>query len=541
MKNSVSKAIRFCKSPAGVVLGISLLFLICSLFFTHRTRPYNSDDVTWQLIVHTWTPSNGHDVTLGSSDNFVSKIPYFYLFEKVFSSSRKLILLEATVFAVIGFCLFYISALYFMRKAKIAWTFSNLVPILWLASLGFSFSQLLLNPIWRGVELGISFFLFMIFSKYCQNELNPLKNIRNKTVSLLLAVFLGLMIYSDPYFLYFALGPLGIFTCVLYVLRRITGRQVIFLLGLVAASLVFAKAVDMLSHYMNIRMATTYPIEFISFEKLWGNIALSIQALLVIVGANFFGQKVVGIATLGALLNAGVLGYIAIRHWKEVAVARTHKVWGSDRLWAFFFVCLSLFAIVIYTISTVSVDLSTYRYFAIVVYAITLYLCLTLNSIKSQIKFIVVGVLLLSSIVNLYLSWRGVQGYQQPGARGNTANQLNYALIGQMKQRGLTKGYANYWQAGINTYLSKNEVLFLPVLCPNGETVPFHWLIDESRFKFTAKQSFYILDPDLPDPYPCSVEQITQQFGQPIETLTIANKKVLIFNYDIYTRFRPGA
>lgn len=219
-------------------------------------------------------------------------------------------------------------------------------------------------------------------------------------------------------------------------------------------------------------------------------------------------------------------------HWQ-----RPQKL-SLPQWWLLFFAALAALNVATYTVSTVSVDLSTYRYLIVVVLVAILFLSIFMDQLKTW-RPAYVGLIVVAIIGNLALSFKGTTGFLQAGAQGNRGNAINMEIISAVTAKGLTKGYGNYWQGIINTYLSNYSVEFLPVVCPGGETVPFKWLLPEERFTKTADSSFYILDPDLPDPFPCSQEQIAQQFGEPREVLTVRNKTILIYDYDIYQKMKP--
>jgi hypothetical protein len=112
-------------------------------------------------------------------------------------------------------------------------------------------------------------------------------------------------------------------------------------------------------------------------------------------------------------------------------------------------------------------------------------------------------------------------------------NEGNFALIGRIKKLGLTKGYVNYWDGDINTYLSKNAVDFLPVTCSENKTIPYYTLIDGNRFIEPSARTFYLIDPKYKSPATCLGKYVIAQFGRPSQIVHMFGKTLLIYNHDL--------
>jgi hypothetical protein len=119
-------------------------------------------------------------------------------------------------------------------------------------------------------------------------------------------------------------------------------------------------------------------------------------------------------------------------------------------------------------------------------------------------------------------------------ARAAAPNAGNYALINEIKKLGLTKGYVNYWDGAINTYLSDGSIKFLPVVCTDHDrTVPYYLLVDSTLYTRRAAKTFYLVDPTFTMPANCSERQILAQFGKPQQTVRMHRKTILVYNHDL--------
>ncbi|HEX7096226.1 MAG TPA: hypothetical protein VF183_10110, partial [Acidimicrobiales bacterium] len=115
-------------------------------------------------------------------------------------------------------------------------------------------------------------------------------------------------------------------------------------------------------------------------------------------------------------------------------------------------------------------------------------------------------------------------------------NAGDLAVVAELKERGLVRGYGDFWNANLITYFGDGELDVLPVTCNGGTSVPFVWFVDRSRFEDRGRpRSFYIAE-DRPDLTACSGDDATTQFGPPIDTFVAGGRTILVFDYDIGER-----
>lgn len=537
-----NKLHRGLLSPQLIVLGLSIILILFSLYCTHHIRPYDSDDVSWQTILLSWRPSHGNTVYLGGSDNYILRVPFFALLGHFFSPSRRLLYIEAASLAIINFVLFYIASLYFIKKLKIKLTYYNLLPFLWLASFGYYFTQMFLNTNLRSFEIGLSFVAFMLVAKVYFGELNPLKTWLSKIVTIVLTFIASALVFNDPYFLYFTLAPIAIFFIFTYILKKVNRSQLLSILGVVLFSFIFAKLIGHLILKLGITIPANEPLQFVSFSGLFNNISLALHSILIIFGADFFGLKVTSFLAVSAVFNLSLL--VAIFYFiKRLNLYNKYResrdsLSPSD-LWMAFFGLLGIFVAIVYVASSLDFDINTYRYFIMMVFAFILFMVLFIGTRKKSNLLMLV--LLLSIVMNIGVSVVNAKGKNVNlplTNQTNKANAENYTIINAVEKLDLTKGYGSYWDGDINTYLSGNKVQFLPVSCNNGQTEPFYWLINSRLFAQSASRSFYIIDPDFANPPTCSENQAIQQFGKPAFTLNVYDKKILVYNYDLQSKMQ---
>lgn len=530
------------KSPAFIMLIASLVVLTVNILYIGKIRPFNSDDLYWQQVVRTWQPFSGDILYLGTKDIFVEQVPFFDLMEHLFSPSRKLLIFEAVALAVLAFIFFYTASLYFMRKIKIKPTYFNLLPFVWLASFGYPLVQNYLNSSWRTFEVGLSFLVFMAVAAVIYKDINPFRTAWTKLLLAFSIVFVGILIYSDPYFTFFTIGPLVLLMSTLFLLKKIDRVQLLTLSIGLAISFIIAKLIEASHKLIGIEIAMDTPSQFVDFENIVTNIVTAFHGQLLIYGADFFGKPVASTATVVGLINALILLIIVYRTYTVSVRLKKPTVFrlSLDQWWIAFFAGVVIFVFLVYSVSTL-VTIGNYRYYIISVYCSVTLLAIAMGLSKNKpFKLITGSLLILAITANLSYTMLTNSVKEQWDVKDNIGNSLNYEIIRAVESRGLEKGYASYWQGNVNTYLADNRTTFLQSLCmPDGKTAQFMWLIDGKQFSREASRSFYIIDPDYPEPPICTKEQLIAQFGQPREIAYVRNKTILIFDYDISLKMKP--
>lgn len=534
-------------SSVGLTLLFSLFLLSVSLYLAHKTRSYNSDDVSWQVILKTFNPiSHDNAIALGSSNNHWSKLPFFWLTENVFDSSRKLLFLQSYTLAVSSFVLYFFSAVYFLKRLKVKMTFKNLLPIAWLGSFGFAYAELYLNPIWRGFELGLCFALIALVAMYLRDELHPFKNLLTKSVFIIGASLMGVVLFSDVSLVYFFIGPLLAWVVWLRLKGAVSNKKLTGLLLFLGISYVTSKLSGLIFASQGLKMAVEYPVQFIDFGGLPNNILIGMHGILTIFGADPSGKYPFSMVALGALVNLLLLSWLLVTIFaNRDALKKGFLRPTLDSSWVAFLVAMPAFVFSLYVLSTVSVGtVTTYRYLIVVAMAVPILLAYYLAKKPNNIITILVIVsialnLTLSVFFNNRFLVRGTIDNMVAGQQSNTenaSNSLNFRIIDKLKDAGVHKAYANYWQAGINTYLSNGDVEVLPITCEYNKTIAFTWLVDLKRFGLLSDKTAVVLDPDVSSPATCSRKSLVKQFGIPSQEIKDGNKRILLYDYDLFTK-----
>jgi hypothetical protein len=118
---------------------------------------------------------------------------------------------------------------------------------------------------------------------------------------------------------------------------------------------------------------------------------------------------------------------------------------------------------------------------------------------------------------------------------GVNPNQAELRLVETVQDRGLVRGYGDFWNANIVTYLSGYTLDVVPVGCRDTRTESFVWFVDSTRFRSRAPRSFYVSE-ERPGLGTCPLDQVLAQFGPPIDQITVGAREILVYDYDIGQR-----
>jgi hypothetical protein len=117
------------------------------------------------------------------------------------------------------------------------------------------------------------------------------------------------------------------------------------------------------------------------------------------------------------------------------------------------------------------------------------------------------------------------------------------AVISTLEDRGLTRGYASYWDASSPTWVSDDRLMILPVAedaqCGSPSTAGA-----VCQWSFNSESSWFIPKPNtttfiLVDPEGIYVPITPSQaiFGRPHDVVSVGDLRVYVYDYDVATRF----
>lgn len=535
-KNITRASSRFLRKPGNIwlVFSVVLALTVLGLYSLHSVRSYTSDDVTLQSFLT--LSSEGDAPTHITNDTFILKIP-FYLFIELFSLSPRQSLGGAVfLFAVLNLVLFFIALKYFLKRFGVTRRADLVLPIIYLLGLGYYFLMLFMVPNLRNFEIGISFFSVMLVARFLDHK--PPQRVRLKHYALYtIAIFsFSLFILDDPYFLFATILPVACF--VLFLLyrnrsaRREKNKQAWIMLAILGSSIILYKLLSKAFTTLFNFSIDEIPLTFINFDAFPKMVWSGVGSVLKLFNANFFGKVATDPQTAVSLLNFAIIGIIVLLIC--FFLANKQRLRKADP-WMVFFALQPLIIFSLYISNQASTFDDTYRYLVVVPF----YICILLPVFMSELntaKKIIINVLLACALVGNTITLPSIA---QAEHKHNIKNESNYMLLDTVKQKGYTKGYAGYWTANINSYLSAGEVSILPYVCDEGIARTFLWLVDENRFNTPSDRSFIVLDVSGRETPQCTDKQVAKQFGEPLLAIRIREQVVYFYDYDIGKKLLP--
>ncbi len=533
-KNAQQRIIRLW------IPAISILILVVCLALSFHIRAFNSDDVAWQNALISWRPFQGHTL-YWSPDTWVLKIPIYLIVEHIFGLTRRAVFVEAAIFSVANFILFYYSAVYFLKKITGKVEPISVIPLVWLASFGFTFTRLFLNTNLRSIEIGLSFLLFMLVVKLYNRDFDNLRFAWKIFITVITCLSIGLLIYNDPYFLYFTVIPITIYSAVIFFTNPYYRKLVIFFMAAILTSLISWKIFSKVGSIAGIKILPQQ-VMFVSFDHLFAQIALSIQSILMVFGADFTGRAALNIVTIGFLANLSLLLIVISAIWRQAKfnLSDMKNRISEAQLWKSFFSFTPVFIIIIYCLSSIATA-NTYRYLVLLPFFAVIILCIRISEASEYVQKVITFIVLSGVLINIGTCFVMEFRPSIVGEGVNKANSQNYELISILSKNSLKKGYSQYWEGNINSYLSMGSVNILPTVCLNGMEQQFTWMINSALYQSHVKRSFYVIEDDPAASTPqCELDKLRIQFGAPQQVLLTSNTMILVYNYDIGTKLLPG-
>lgn len=521
---------EFCTSPAGIVLACSLAVLTAMLLITHHFKAYSSDDVVWQNALLWWRHAGADTYYSDGAASFIAKAPLFWLLGLAIPPSRALLFIESAGLVLANMVIVFYCVLFFMRKWGIHARYDTLLPFVWVASFGWYMTQLLLIPNLRNVEIGAIFLLYTACAKVYYGDWTLRRSTRGVAFGLLGSALTGIAVLHDQYILYFGVAPVILFSAYLAWCDPARRVRMAAVIGYTGIGVILSKLFTKLAIAAGISLPSGAPAAFVPFEKLPDSITAALHSLFIIFGADFWGKTITKPLTIMYLCNAFVLGALlwGVAHWLRQAGGKKMQ---DTRRWICFFAATFAGSLALYAVSTMSIGTSTYRYLILLPFIGLVLLPAVIANSTERARRLITALLLAAVLLNVgafTLRPRAVIGTVV-----NQANADNYAVLRVLTAHHLTKGYANYWDANINSYLSKGTIDVVPVICDSQAYKPLRWLDTESQITKQSSRSFLILNPQFIGQGLCDAHTTATILGTPQETITVNSTRILIYGHDV--------
>lgn len=298
-------------------------------------------------------------------------------------------------------------------------------------------------------------------------------------------------------------------------------------LGLAAA------AGELIYRFLLPQTISYHPISttFVDLDSAGANLQLLVRGLLDLFGAAPVpGKNIYSLATVWWAVKLGLLGIVFLGPLWLLSQWRHLESDFLRLLIIVFSVSLALRTLV-YVFTGISAEaITTNRYFISVslvgLSAMLLYFGQHWRRLPTHSGALAVAAIL-------------VVGSPLSTARPDAPSEHQH-IAGFLERHHLQYGYATYWNAGVLTALSDNNVQVRQVLLRSGGTIlPFKWLSSGDWYQGdpNLKESFLLLRGDERN---FDLYKLKPLLGGPIRTENFGNYRVLVYPFDIAQRLGWG-
>lgn len=548
-QSSGDRAARVWVSWLPFVTGFVLLSV--GLLNVHLHKEYTSDDVAQQVMLRSVTTGGGVHRLYESGDSFIVHFPLYWLINLLSYGTRSGLLVTVYVLGVVGYALFFAAASWLLNREgtddlRSRDGFGVLAPLLWPVLLGSSFLVFLANPNLRNVEIGVAFgCLALAIGQFSRDRL-PAPTWRNCTLAGAGVVLLGLFFYSDPYLEYVFFGPLAALSGLSWLRQR---RRHVLLLPM---AFVGAAALTVYGWRAGLQaagfIARPVATDVIAPTAIPAKVSVTASRLLAVFNADLTDAPARVMPTLLHALYLVPLVLLFVAH-RDAGVRRSLR---ESFVHKFLLVQIAA-TVALYVLSTNAVDETTSRYLVVVPFSAAVLAAVVVNrhTDRRRAKFlaltatVVFGALTLGQNITALATWREPTPTAVSGNHGNPGNVVNAKIVAAARANGLNKGYADYWDANVNTFFSKDDVQFLPVTCSaDNRVAPYYWLLDTYRLNRPASRTFFLRHTRRElsaSAGSCGAPgRLARQFGEPSKVIHVTRGiDLYIYDGDILTAM-PG-
>lgn len=499
------------------LLGLALASLM--MLASSANHHYTSDDVAQQNAVASLTVHSPRVVDL-PQNTYVLKLPVYAAVQLLPLMPQQKLAVSTLFLSLVAFVLFYWAAYAFIRLYSPI-GLGNVAPVLWLPSLGVALGSALINPNSRNLEVGLAFVALTIMARWYMGERLPSVPLMTARGAIF-AVLLGLLFYDDPYFAYTLAGPMLIIFGGKWLLFG-KDRRAAQLAGVMLAAFVFSEIWHWLFWVAGIH-AGGGVASFATYSEVSHHVVLFTQGMLNIFDAYAFGHPLFSFQTLALELNFLILSMTLL-----APLLLLHPSVRQDT-WKVFIVLQPLFITGVFILSDKAVNAESARYLVLMpFYAALIIAVVIVGLVNLRVRKVLTTAVLLTAALNVVAT---INVYLDSGGNPNAENQ---AIARIASEHHLTKGYASYWNAGINQYFADSKVLFIQSGCSPATGVKvYRLLLNEQVLPRPAATSFYLFDPNATH---CTESELARYFGQPQSTIDLpGQKRLFLYGYDIYKR-----
>jgi hypothetical protein len=329
---------------------------------------------------------------------------------------------------------------------------------------------------------------------------------------------------ADTMAVYVGALPVIVLAAIRLIQRRPSWRIDAGLLAGAAISVVLSsEALKFINRIGGFHVAPTHAV-FIHSLQLPHNVSLTIESVLTLFGADFFGQKL-GVSAAVALLH---LAGVALAAW-AIWVAGRRLLSCPDRVTPILFLGLVI-DLAAYMFSTQAFDLgATHELAAVLPFGAALAGRLLPGTPRLRaLQPVLLAVLACYAGMLVYHATRPAQ----PPTTSAVASWLT--------SHHLTAGIGDYWAANITTVATGGRTEVRPVVSYCGRFVPDTWESRNSWYQRPNTATFLVLGLTSGAGKSGTAAEAQAQFGAPQQTARVGLYEILVWRHDLLPTLAGG-
>jgi hypothetical protein len=300
-------------------------------------------------------------------------------------------------------------------------------------------------------------------------------------------------------------------------------RRTASLVALLAAAVAGSKAWNVVFAHAGFH-AESNGAQLASAGQLWPHVRLLWEGIVHLFQLDGFSRTDLTLASVHAVVGpAPALCLFAY----PFLLRRRHL---TQSPWRWFFALYPFLLAAVFVAGTQAVDLGSYRYLVLIPFVTVLVFGMTAHAARAgwlRRALVALGAAAIGvNVVSTLWLYRHLP---------TGANADNLAVVDAVRASGITKGYAAYWAADINTYLADDRADVVPVRCYYDSLRFYHWLTDDAILRKPTARSFYLFEPG--NRWTCGHDAVVRQFGPPAQELAVDGvTSLMVYDYDIGSR-----
>lgn len=260
----------------------------------------------------------------------------------------------------------------------------------------------------------------------------------------------------------------------------------------------------------------SFPIHFVSLSTIQNNIFLFFSGVGLIYHDAFY-YAIYDFENISLMSTVSLLTAFALLLYSFILVFRVIR-----KKFNIFLMSSGIVIFLIYILTDISCGIITVRYLSF--FSLLIFAGIAISYEKWEKYFSLLLVIFL--VLNIFSNITYIEKNR------SDPNQKEFQLIDHLKANQLYFGFGEFWDANVNTYLSKESVIIRPVFITNGQITPMRWASAITWYNVSSVKKYFIISQNNGTGFynDKNVEEFVAQNHTPSQVLQYKNYTIYVFN-----------